>query len=140
MLSYLAGRGTAYQDVILWGDPEDADQLEALGFRPDWRQGGAVIARFEGCPFSVEFPPGAAVPPEATIEIGWLPAWHTTHRYSARKAQPNSDGGRTLPLRQTCQGLWVRLDAPELACAGADAEGRLLVPSTRATPRVTCRL
>jgi hypothetical protein len=140
MLIYLAGRGTAYQDVILWGIREDVDRLEALGFRSDWRQGGAAIAHFEGCPFTLEFPPGSEVPTDAIIEIGWLPAWHTTHRYSAAKALPTADGGRALPLRQTCQGLWVRFDPPTRACEGADAEGRLLVPSTGATPRVTCRL
>jgi hypothetical protein len=140
MLTYVAGRGSAYQDVILWGIPEDADRLEALGFRSDWRRGGAAIARFEGCPFTLEFPPGTEVPADATIEIGWLPVWHTTHRYSAAKAFPSPDRGRVLPLRQTCQGLWLRFDPPTRACEGADAEGRLLVPSTRATPRVTCRL
>ena len=140
MLSYLAGRGTAYQDVILWGAPEDVDRLEALGFRSDWRRGGGAIARFEGCPFTLEFPAGTAVPPDATIEIGWLPAWHTTHRYRASRTRPTPEGGRALPVRQTCGGLWVRLEGTELACEGADAEGRLLVPSTRATPRVTCRL
>jgi len=140
MLSYLAGRGTAYQDVILWGTPEDADRLEALGFRPDWRRGGAAIARFEGCPFTLEFPPGSTVPPDATIELGWLPAWHTTHRYRAGKMRPTPEGGRTLTVRQTCGGLWVSLNVPKLACEGADDAGRLLVRSTRATPRVTCRL
>jgi hypothetical protein len=140
MLSYLAGRGTAYQDVILWGVPQDVDRLEALGFRADWRRGGAAIARFTGCPFTLEFPADTPLPPDATIEMGWLPAWHVTHRYSAGKTRPTPDGGRELPVRQTCEGLWVRLDVPGMACEGADAEGRLLVPSTRATPRVTCRL
>jgi hypothetical protein len=140
ILSYLAGRGTAYQDVILWGRPSDVDQLESLGFRSDWRQGGAAIAHFEGCPFTLEFPVEAEISPDATIEIGWLPAWHPTHRYSAGKARLTPDGGRSLPLRQTCGGLWVRLEGTERACQGADAEGRLLVPSTRATPRVICRL
>jgi len=140
ILTYLAGLGTAYQDVILWGRPDDADQLESLGFRSDWRQGGAAIAHFEGCPFTLEFPAEAEISPDATIEVGWLPSWHATHSYSASKARLAPDGGRFLPLRQTCGGLWVRLAGSERACQGADAEGRLLVPSTRATPRVTCRL
>jgi hypothetical protein len=139
---YLAAYGTRYQDVILWGRPEDADHLEWLGFRPEWRRGGLSIARFEGCPFTVRLP-DAELAEAAVLELGWYPAHGVTHRYSLSRARREPDGTLRLPTRQSCGAVWIGFqgfDASGLACQGADAAGRLVVRSTRETPEVTCRL
>lgn len=149
MLTFLAGVGAHYQDVILWGEPADADLLERLGFEPEFRRGGLLIARFRGCPLTLRFPADAPPPSEVTVELGWLPAWHVTHRYRLDPTAPrfrDDSGDLAFPLaKPPCGGAWLRLsasgpDAPALHCEGSDAKGRLLVPSTRATPVVECRL
>jgi len=137
--TYLAGIGAHYQDVILWGRPDDAELLESLGFVADFRRGGLLLARFRGCPLTVTFPGNALPPDDTRIELGWLPAWHVTHRYRVERRP-------VVPLENPpCGGAWLRLasaSAPEagLRCEGADEQGRLLIPSTRATPVVECRL
>jgi hypothetical protein len=144
--TYLAGIGTHYEDVILWGSPEDAAALERLGFVPEFRGGGLLLARFRGCPLTVTFPGDSLPPEDAHIELGWLPAWHVTHRYPVDRRFQAPDGALALPLQNPpCGGAWLRLasdSTPErtLHCDGADREGRLLIPSTRATPVVECRL
>ena len=137
---YLAAHGTRYEDVILAGRPEDADHLEWLGFEPDWRENGLLIARFRGCPLTVHFPDASSLPDDMVLEVGWYPALGVTHRYSLARAPLAPDGSRTLPLRQSCGGLWLRLAHPSLACEGADGEGRLVVTSTRQQPEIHCRV
>ncbi len=137
---YLAAHGTRYEDVILAGRPEDADHLEWLGFEPDWRENGLVIARFRGCPLTVHFPDAASLPDDLMLEVGWYPALGVTHRYSLSRAPLEADGSRKLPLRQSCGGLWLRLAHPSLVCDGADGNGRLVVPSTRKQPEIRCRV
>jgi hypothetical protein len=145
MTTYLGAIGTHYQDVILWGRPEDADLLIDLGYEPEFHRGGLLIARFRGCPFTVTFPAAAPPPTGTVVEVGWLPAWHVTHRYAVDKLPPDASGRRVMPLATPpCGGVWFRLaDAggtSALECEGADAEGRVLVASTRETPEVECRV
>lgn len=141
IVSLAAGHGATYQDVILYGRPEDGDWLLSLGFAPEFRAGGLVLARFEGCPVTVTFPPGSDVRGRTVVEMGWLPAWHATRRYAVGGGRHEPDGTVRLPLRETpCGALWIRLDDEGRACEGADAEGRLVVASSRATPVVECRV
>jgi hypothetical protein len=144
VLTYLGAVGTHYQDVILWGRPEDGDRLLELGYEPDFRQGGLLLAHFRGCPLTLTFPPEALPPAGTLVELGWLPAWHVTHRYAVDKSLRDSDGGRVMPLATPpCGGVWFRLVAPDaeaIECEGADAQGRLLIASTLATPQVECRV
>jgi hypothetical protein len=137
---YLASNATAYQDVILWGGPEDVDYLIALGFEPDWRRGGLAILRFAGCPLVIRFPPGSGLEDDAVLELGWFPAWGVTHRYGIGSAQREPDGSLTLPVRQSCGSMWIRFEDAAGICEGADAEGRLLIPWNRASPAVECRI
>ena len=136
--------GTYYQDVILWGRPEDADALIRLGYEPDFRRGGLLLAHFRGCPLTLTFPPASPPPPGTLVELGWLPAWHVTHRYSADKSASDASGRRVMPLATPpCGGVWLRLaasGAQAIECEGADAQGRLLIASTLATPQVECRV
>jgi hypothetical protein len=142
---YLGAMGSHYQDVILWGRPEDARVLLELGYEADFQRGGLLLARFRGCPLTLTFPPEALPPRGTRIELGWLPAWHVTHRYRIDPRRREADGSLTLPLETPpCGGVWLRLAseagaADALECAGADVQGRLLIPSTRATPVVECR-
>ena len=139
--NYVGAHGTGYQDVILWGRPEDADRLLRLGFHADWRRGGLLIARFEGCPLELRFPPGSGLKGHHVVEIGWLPAWHVTHRYAIGGARREPDGWTSLPVRETpCGGVWMRFQDGQRACEGADAQGRLRIDSTEATPVVECRV
>jgi hypothetical protein len=141
ILAYVAAHGADYQDVILWGTPEDAQHLLELGFAADWQRGGLLLARFRGCPLTVRFPAGSPVKGSTVVELGWHPAWHVTHRYALGGARREADGSLTLPLRQTpCGAVWLRFQDGGRVCEGADAEGRLLVASTTATPEVECRV
>jgi hypothetical protein len=140
VLAYVAGTATDYDDVILYGREDDVEQLLELGFRPDFRRGGLALARFAGCPLEVRLESDAEFPDGTALEVGWLPAWHVTHRYALARAEPLADGSRRLRLRQSCGGVWLGFAGGKLRCRGADAAGRLLVVSTRAAPAVTCRV
>jgi hypothetical protein len=136
----MAARGSRSQDVILWGRPEDADHLLWLGFAPDWRRGGLAIARFEGCPLRIRFAPSSALGVADVLTLGWYPARDVTHRYDLSRAQRAPDGARVLLVRQSCGGVWLGFEREDIACAGADSEGRLVVREVRATPEVECRV
>jgi hypothetical protein len=141
IVALAAGYGAGYEDVILYGRPDDVDWLLSLGFVPEFREGGLALARFEGCPVTLRFPPGSDVREDTVVEMGWFPAWHATRRYRVGSGWPDPDGGIRLPLRETpCGGLWFRLDDEERRCEGADPEGHLVVASSRATPVVECRV
>jgi len=141
VIALAAGDGASYDDVILYGRPDDVDWLVSLGFVPEFRSGGLALARFEGCPVTLRFPPGSDVRGRTVVEMGWLPAWHPTRRYAVGGGRRDPDGGIRLPMRETpCGGLWLRLDDDGRRCEGADAEGRLVIASSRATPVVECRV
>jgi hypothetical protein len=139
LLTDLASRGTAFEDVIFYGHSDEADRLRALGFAEDWRRAGLSIARFRGCPVRVHVSPEIAKTGARDLETGWMPAWHAHARYDLAHGDAAEDGSRMLPLRETCAGLWLRFADARAVCDGADPEGRLRVDSTRATPDVICR-
>jgi hypothetical protein len=141
VVALTAGHGARYADVILYGRPDDADWLLSLGFVPEFRTGGLALARFEGCPVTLRFPPGSDVRGDTVVEMGWLPAWHATQRYKVGRGHRDPDGAIRMPLRETpCGGLWLRVDDDARRCEGADSEGRLIVASSRATPVIECRV
>jgi hypothetical protein len=137
---FMAAHGARFQDVIFHGRPEDVDHLLWLGFAADWRRGGSAIARFEGCPLSVRFPPGSGLAATDVLEFGWFPAHGVTHRYDLARARPETDGGLALPLRQSCGAVWLRFEDPELRCEGAGPERRFVIPEVRVAPEVECRV
>jgi len=139
ILTYLASHAGAFEDVIFFGRPEEADLLHALGFSEDWRRGGLSIARFRGCPVTVHVSPAIARSGALAIETGWLPVSHPHARYAFAHGVAAPDGSLALPLRETCAGLWLRVAEGGAACDGADGEGHLLVASTLAAPDVVCR-
>jgi hypothetical protein len=142
--------GAHYQDVILWGRPEDGDLLLHRGYAPLWRQGGLLIARFEGCPLRIVLPSAPAVRREGVVELGWYPLEEAALRVRVAGEARTAAGRTELSIEGApCGAVWVRLTSrahrsgtgspPPGVCEGADAEGRLVVPSTRETPVVECR-
>jgi hypothetical protein len=142
--------GAAFQDIIVWGRPEDGDLLINRGYVPEWRQGGLMIARFEGCPLALTLPASVGREGTVVVEMGWYPLWDGARRY---RVKPTAELREpvVVPLdRAPCGAVWVRVRVDAGAgresasdvrfCDGSDSEGRLVVPSTRATPVVRCAL
>jgi len=150
LTTYAGIFGAAYQDIILWGRPEDGDLLINRGYVPEWRQGGLMIARFEGCPLALTLPASVARDGAVVVEMGWYPLWDGVRRYRVSTAAEVRDP-IVVPLDHApCGAVWVRVSVDTGAgreppsdvrfCEGSDSEGRLVVPSTRATPVVRCAL
>lgn len=139
-LSAAHAAGLGFQDVILWGRPEDVELMQRFGFRSDWHRGGLALMHFEGCPLDLRFPAAAGLDASDVVELGWLPAKDVTHRYSLSDARREVDGSLTLPMLQGCGSLWVRFEGNTHICEGADAEGRLLISWRREGRSVECRV
>jgi len=144
LATHAAGYGSVYQDVILWGRPEDAALFLHRGYTAEFQQGGLLLARFRGCPLTLRVA-GGALPDDAVVEMGWYPLTETARR--VRIAAAGAGGERDVPIgRAPCGAVWLRLasahgaDVAPPACAGADAQRRLVVESALATPVVACTL
>jgi hypothetical protein len=161
LTTFVASHGVDFEDVILWGLPADAELLLQRGYVADWRRDGLMLAHFEGCPVRLVIETDgdgmqeARVPEALEVELGWYPLLEVARRYAVPWPEPGaggSAGGRVrLPLRGSpCGSVWLRVaaaaaergEAPEpvWSCRGADAEGRLVVRDTRATPELRCTL
>jgi len=149
LTTYAGTFGVAYQDIILWGRPEDGDLLIHRGYVPDWRQGGLLIAHFEGCPLALTLPAAVAREGAVAVELGWYPLRDSARRYRV-SAAPGRREPVVVPLGHApCGAVWLRVRADTGAgeepsdvvrCEGSDPQGRLIVPSTRASPVVHCAL
>jgi hypothetical protein len=150
LTTYAGIFGTAYQDIILWGRPEDGDLLINRGYVPEWRQGGLVIARFEGCPLALTLPASVGREGAIVVEMGWYPLWDGARRFRVSTTTELREPV-VIPLDHApCGAVWLRVSLDAGAgreppadvrfCEGSDSEGRLVVPSTRATPVVHCAL
>jgi hypothetical protein len=150
LLDYVAAHGAAFEDVILWGHPSDADRLLARGFVADWREGGLLLAHFEGCPLALTLESAAGGPLDDAlegpieVELGWVGLVEPSRRFRGAidAAVGTAAGSRRIPLPGApCGAVWVRArTAAGGTCRGADAEGRIVVPEVRATPELTCTL
>ena len=151
LTTHAAGFGVAFQDIIFFGHPEEADLLIARGYAPDFRQGGLLIARFEGCPLSFDLPARLGSEPGNLIELGWYPLTEPARRFPLELARDRDDGRVRLTLQGApCGAVWLRVrgkpqDPSNPAsgirfCRGSDRFGKLLVPATESTPVVTCAL
>ena len=105
-----------------------------------------MLARFDGCPLTLRVD-GGALPADAVVEMGWYPLTETARR--VRIAAAGAAGEHEVAIgRAPCGAVWLRLASargegagPALpACAGSDAQRRLVVASAQATPVVTCTL
>ncbi len=144
--SFAASFGTGFEDIVWFGTAEDHALLEARGFVFDHREGRLAIARFRGCPLSLELdrPPGGASTPGATlgVELGWYPLLEASQHHLLDTSNHSRIDFRGAP----CGPVWLRvrdadgLHAGGASCRGADAEGRLVLRDTRDTPTVRCQL
>jgi hypothetical protein len=162
LTTFVASHGVEFEDVILWGLPADAELLLERGYVADWRRDGLMLAHFEGCPVRLAIETGSAgaqdarVPDAYLVELGWYPLLEVARRYQVRRrSEGEAESGAAqhplqLPLHGSpCGPVWIRVSAvadrrgapeQEWGCRGADAEGRLVVRDTRATPELRCSL
>jgi hypothetical protein len=138
--AFMAARANRFEDVIVYGRPEDTEYLESLGFAVDWRREGLSLLHFVGCPLTIHFPPGSDPGATALVEFGWFPALGATHHYWLHWATRDEDGSLTLRVRQSCGGTWLRVDPATGTCRGADASGRLPIPPDGDERYAECRL
>lgn len=144
--SYAASFGAGFEDVILYGTNDDADLLIARGFEVDFRAEGLMLAHFRGCSLSLEVNQAsdAGRDTNTEIEMGWYPLLETSQRFVMSPSASSVFDLTGAP----CGPVWLRVtsaaDAAEgsapRTCRGADAQGRLILPDSRNTPRVRCDL
>ncbi len=130
--------GAAYGDVIVIARPWVLDAFVAQGYETDWRQGEALIARFQGCALELVVHGALPTEPALAVEYGWVPllqtAWETT-------VQPSSSNDVVLELPHApCGDVWVRAVQAARLCRGADREGRLVVRAAPGARRPECVL
>jgi hypothetical protein len=151
LTTHAASFGGAFQDIIFFGRPEETELLIRRGYVPEFRRGGLLIARFEGCPLSLDLPARLLAEPGGQVELGWQPLTDPVTRFSLEGARPLGDGRARLALEDApCGAVWLRLrsrpDDPRdpasgiHLCEGSDRSGKLVVTATQATPLVSCAL
>ncbi len=130
-LTHMLSFGPDYEDVIFHGRLADLALLRERGFVPDFQRGGLVIARFLGCPASIELrPPSGGLPP-TLVTSGWLPAARPTFSV-VLPADPDS-GARLVPISNSpCGEIWIRVlydmdrsgsqSTGDRHCAGANVD------------------
>jgi hypothetical protein len=128
----LASFGVDYDEVLFVGAPDDAQLLVGLGYEPEVRDGGFLLARWAGCRAELRVTGGTA---PLSVSLGWPPSDRV-----AWEARGVEAGVVRLPA-VSCEGIWVRVVAGDARCAGADANGALTAPTTRdAETVIECRL
>jgi hypothetical protein len=154
VVTYLAMVGAPFEDVIVYGRPEDGDVLAERGYVADFRRGGLFIGHLEGCPLtaSVVIPAPQLAP--VFVEYSAEPLTGGLHRIdlppvpTATGAEVRRELNLSPPL---CGAMWLRValdrdgsggpSKGDAFCEGADAKGRLHVVALRgATQTITCRI
>jgi len=120
----LATFGTGFDDLLFYGSEEDVARLVALGYRPETRQGGFMIAQLVGCPLEVTVDAGSA---GGELELGWVPADRIVHTFALEPG-----GSRRFQVDHgSCGKMWLRWSPAEAGdaavCRGADANSNLLL-------------
>jgi hypothetical protein len=144
-LSFLAALGVPFEDLVLWGTPEDGDALVERGYRVNFRRGGLFMGHFGGCPVELAFHTLSPRREAIFVEYGFVPMPQALNQAVLPPDPPGS--GRNGPSTKTltpetslCGPVWLRasldLDlsgSPSPAdrlCKGADRHGRLRVTAT----------
>ena len=151
MLTFLAALGTRYEDVILWGEPQDVELLVGRGYRADFRDGGLLIARFHGCPVTIRIP--SAYPPAHDIvaEYGWDDVTPAANEFLIpRGTRPEQGEFRLDPRACLCGATWYRvaLDRDDTGtaspgdrfCAGARPDGVVALRAGEKASESVCQL
>ncbi|MBI4699753.1 MAG: hypothetical protein HY744_01075 [Deltaproteobacteria bacterium] len=140
IVALLASYGARYDDVVFWGSPADADRLVARGYVADFRRGGLLVARFQGCPAKLVVRGAAPARGPLVAEYGWYPVLEPfwSGPVDVRPDQPTQI---ELP-HAPCGDVWVRV-APSSgagSCLDADSDGLLHARVGRATGIIVCEL
>lgn len=150
ILEYMASFGSRYEDVILSGTRDDGDELLARGFAEDWRRGGVVVARFEGCPTRLRVRSPEVIQHPVQIAYGWYPSMeaHWAQLF-AKPSPPSSELAMDLP-EAPCGDVWVRVvydrdesgavSGGDYACERAAPDGVVLMRLQKGPSTVDCEL
>ncbi len=136
-LSYSPG----YDDVIVYGFPEDLAVLEARRFRFDFRRGGLAIGQFQWCPVAVEVEP-ADTP--VFVESSWRPKQEMTPVATLSPPQ------HSLTIAQSpCGEFWLRIlydtdrngkpSPGDTGCKGAGPGGLIRLELKEGGNRLECQ-
>lgn len=151
LVTFLAAVGMPFEDVVLYGRPEDGDVLAERGYAVDFRRGGLFIGRFLGCPLTIEVRAPAPRSAAMFVEYGFDPMPRALDR---RVLPPDeTPGGESVtklsPRIPLCGPTWLRvtLDADRSGgpskgdrfCEGADTKGRVHVTAKRGDT-IVCRI
>jgi hypothetical protein len=139
MVVFLASAGAAFGDVIVIARPWVLDAFVAQGYETDWRQGGALIARFHGCPLELVVRGARPADPAIAVEYGWLPLLDVSWETSVPPSSSKQDVVVEVP-HAPCGDVWVRVVQAQRLCQGADHEGRLVVRAAPGARRPVCTL
>jgi hypothetical protein len=154
LMTFLAGVGASFEDLVLDGRAEDGDLLVTLGYAPDFRRGGLFMGSFKGCPVDVEVITEAPRPATVFVEYGFEPLSIALSRATlpAEKTAPRGATesiGRVTPVAALCGPTWLRVTLDldrsrgpsrgDRYCEGADRAGRLHVMGVRGA-KVVCRM
>jgi hypothetical protein len=154
-VTFLAAVGAGFEDVVLYGRPEDGDVLVERGYEADVRRGGLFMGRFVGCPSTIEITTPAPRKAAAFVELGFDPMPQALDRavLPPEKGQEAPAGATTTaryrPKIPLCGPAWLRvtLDVDlsgspspgDRFCEGADPKGRVRVDIQR-NQAIGCRI
>lgn len=151
MLTFLAGVGAPFEDVVIHGRREDGDLLVERGYAADFRRGGLFIGHLEGCPAKAQITTSAPAVP-VIVEYGADPLPRALRR--SVLAPPTGDAAAPREVRLSpplCGPMWLRVTLDrdgsggptpgDAHCEGADQHGRIRVaPKDKAGLTIACRL
>ncbi len=134
-----------YEDVIFHGNPEDLLLLRQRGFTFDFHRGGFALARFAGCPVTIEIEPEPDADSPKTITAHWSPTAPPAVSFTLPSGAPSVI---EIP-HSPCGELWVRVlydrdrsgtpSRGDRICAEARGDGFVRVPIPVAGTRFKCR-
>jgi hypothetical protein len=146
-LNYMLSFGPGYEDVILHGLPGDMAVLRERGYVVDFQRNDVAIARFAGCPASLELhaPPGGF--PPTLVTAGWFPATNTAFSVVLGPSEDSAVRSVRLP-NSPCGAVWIRvlfdMDRNHTAspgdrlCQGADRDAVLLAQINAPGATIVC--
>jgi hypothetical protein len=146
-LAHMLSYGPAYEDVIIFGLPEDRVVLRERGFVLDFERGNVTIARFVGCPARVRIEPPAGGLPPTLLLAGWWPDRRPT--FSTTLAARASNEAILVAIPQgPCGQIWIRvlfdmdgdgkLSPGDRTCRGSDASAVVQQRVGPGTETVVC--
>jgi hypothetical protein len=120
-VNYFAAYAAFYESLLVFGaTPHDLDILEERGFVPRSREGGFMMAEFEGCPTEVAI---VDAPGAGALLVQYAPWPLTEPTQSYQVSLTATPGLVRVPIKKSlCGNAWVRVvwrPPPELTSAKA---------------------